>query len=201
MNILRTLAIAAAIAAAIAPTNAQENVNIGKNNIKLQSDLMTPEALWAMGRIASAEAAPDGKNIVYQVGYYSVKANKGHQVICIVDANGNNRRQLTKSAKNETDPTWIEGGQRIAFLTGGQIWSMNPDGTDRRQLTNDKTGIDAFRFSPDGQKVILVKTSPFNEIIKKNPDDLPLATGRRVTDLMYRHWDHYVETQQHPYLA
>ena len=201
MNILRTLAIAAAIAAAIAPTNAQENVNIGKNNIKLQSDLMTPEALWAMGRIASAEAAPDGKNIVYQVGYYSVKANKGHQVICIVDANGNNRRQLTKSAKNETDPTWIEGGQRIAFLTGGQIWSMNPDGTDRRQLTHDKTGIDAFRFSPDGQKVILVKTSLFNEIIKKNPDDLPLATGRRVTDLMYRHWDHYVETQQHPYLA
>ncbi len=201
MNILKTLAIAAAMTAAIAPANAQENVNIGKNNIKLKSDLMTPEALWAMGRIASAEAAPDGKNIVYQVGYYSVKANKGHQVICIVDANGNNRKQLTKSAKNETDPTWIEGGQRIAFLTGGQIWSMNPDGTDRRQLTHDKTGIDAFRFSPDGKKVILVKTTPFNEIIKKNPDDLPLATGRRVTDLMYRHWDHYVETQQHPYLA
>ena len=201
MNILKTLAIAAAMTAAIAPANAQENVNIGKNNIKLKSDLMTPEALWAMGRIASAEAAPDGKTIVYQVGYYSVKANKGHQVICIVDANGNNRQQLTKSAKNETDPTWIEGGQRIAFLTGGQIWSMNPDGTDRRQLTHDKTGIDAFRFSPDGKKVILVKTTPFNEIIKKNPDDLPLATGRRVTDLMYRHWDHYVETQQHPYLA
>ena len=186
---------------ALAPANAQENVNIGKNNIKLKSDLMTPEALWAMGRIAAAEAAPDGKQIVFQTGYYSVKANKGHQVICIVDADGNNRRQLTTSSKNETDPTWIEGGKRIAFLTGGQVWAMNPDGTDRRQLTNDKTGIDAFSFSPDGKKVILVKTKPFNEIIKKNPDDLPKATGRRVTDLMYRHWDHYVESQQHPYLA
>ena len=31
--------------------NAQDNVNIGKSNIRLQSDLMTPEALWAMGRI------------------------------------------------------------------------------------------------------------------------------------------------------
>ena len=201
MNIIKTLAIAAAMTVALAPANAQENVNIGKNNIKLKSDLMTPEALWAMGRIAAAEAAPDGKQIVFQTGYYSVKANKGHQVICIVDADGNNRQQLTTSSKNETDPTWIEGGKRIAFLTGGQVWAMNPDGTDRRQLTNDKTGIDAFSFSPDGKKVILVKTKPFNEIIKKNPDDLPKATGRRVTDLMYRHWDHYVESQQHPYLA
>ena len=144
MNIIKTLAIAAAMTVAIAPANAQENVNIGKNNIKLKSDLMTPEALWAMGRIAAAEADPDGKQIVFQTGYYSVKANKGHQVICIVDADGNNRRQLTTSSKNETDPTWIEGGKRIAFLTGGQVWTMNPDGTDRRQLTNDKTGIDAF---------------------------------------------------------
>ena len=198
---MKTLAIAVAMTVAIAPANAQENVNIGKNNIKLKSDLMTPEALWAMGRIAAAEADPDGKQIVFQTGYYSVKANKGHQVICIVDADGNNRRQLTTSSKNETDPTWIEGGKRIAFLTGGQVWTMNPDGTDRRQLTHDKTGIDAFRFSPDGKKVILVKSKPFNEIIKKNPDDLPKATGRRVTDLMYRHWDHYVESQQHPYLA
>ena len=201
MNIIKTLAIAAAMTVAIAPANAQENVNIGKNNIRLKSDLMTPEALWAMGRIAAAEADPDGKQILFQTGYYSVKANKGHQVICIVDADGNNRRQLTTSSKNETDPTWIEGGKRIAFLTGGQVWTMNPDGTDRRQLTHDKTGIDAFRFSPDGKKVILVKSKPFNEIIKKNPDDLPKATGRRVTDLMYRHWDHYVESQQHPYLA
>ena len=40
--------------------NAQDNVNIGKSNIRLQSDLMTPEALWAMGRIGGVEAAPDG---------------------------------------------------------------------------------------------------------------------------------------------
>ena len=42
---------------------------------------------------------------------------------------------------------------------------------------------------------------PFHEIIKENPSDLPKATGRRVTDLAYRHWDHYVESIQHPYVA
>ena len=200
MKKIATLALAVTMLAATGIINAQD-VNIGKSNIKLSSDLMTPEALWAMGRIGRAEAAPDGKTVVFQVGYYSVKANKGHQVICTIDSKGNNRHQLTKSSKNETDPTWIEGGSRIAFLTGGQLWSMNPDGTDRRQLTKDKAGIEGFKFSPDGKKVILIKSMPFNEIIKKNPDDLPKATGRLVTDLMYRHWDHYVENIQHPFLA
>ena len=200
MKKIATLALAVTMLTATGTTKAQD-VNIGKSNIKLSSDLMTPEALWAMGRIGGAEAAPDGKTVVFQVGYYSVKANKGHQVICTIDSKGNNRRQLTTSSKSETDPTWIKGGSRIAFLTGGQIWSMNSDGTDRRQLTNDKAGIEGFKFSPDGKKVILIKSMPFNEIIKKNPDDLPKATGRLVTDLMYRHWDHYVENIQHPFLA
>ena len=180
-------------------TKAQNAVNIGKNNITLSSRLMTPEALWAMGRIASAEASAEGKQIVYQVGYYSVKENKGHQVICVIDADGKNNRQLTTAAASETDPTWVNG--RIAFLTGGEIWSMERDGSDRRQLSKTDGSVEGFKFSPDGRKVIIIKSMAFNEIIKKNPDDLPLATGRRVTDLMYRHWDHYVETIQHPFIA
>ncbi len=180
---------------------AQETVTIGKNNITLKSDLMTPEALWAMGRIAAAEASPDGKTIVYQVGYYSVKENKSHQVICVVGANGKDNRQLTTSAASETDPAWIESGKRIAYLSDGQLWVMNPDGTGRVKLTDDKLGIDGFKFSPDGKKVVLVKSLPYNDIIQKNPDDLPKASGRLVTDLNYRHWDHYVESIQHPFVA
>ena len=175
--------------------------NIGKSDIKVESGLMTPEVLWAMGRIATATASPDGKQIVYQVGYYSVKENKGHQVLCIVDANGKNNRQLTTAATSETDPAWIEQGQRIAYLSGGEVWAMKADGTGREQLSNSGGSIEAFKFSPDGKKVILIKSIPYNDIIKKNPDDLPLATGRLATDLMYRHWDHYVESIQHPFVA
>ena len=40
---------------------AGENVKIGKQDIKLSSNLMTPEALWAMGRVGAAEASADGK--------------------------------------------------------------------------------------------------------------------------------------------
>lgn len=194
-----TIFVAAALLMPTGNAKAQNEVNIGKSNIKLGSDLMTPEALWAMGRIATAEASPDGQRIVYQVGYYSVKENKGHQVICVTDANGKDNRRLTVSARNETDPTWVNG--RIAYLAGGEIWSMEFDGSDRRQLSNTGGNVEGFKFSPDGKKVIIIKSLPYNEIIKKNPDDLPKATGRLVTDMMYRHWDHYVESIQHPFVA
>ena len=54
---------------------------IQKNNIQLSSDLMTPEALWAMGRLGAAAPSPDGKQVAYQVTYYSVKENKGHTML------------------------------------------------------------------------------------------------------------------------
>ena len=194
--------LATALSICCSSVNAQENASfIGKSNITLQSDLMTPEALWAMGRIGTAQASPDGKHIIYQVGYYSVKQNKGHQVIYIMDSDGKNNKMLTTSAKSETDAVWIKDGQKIAFLCDGQIWEMNHDGSGRKQLTNDKTGIDGFKFSPDEKYVILIKQIPYHGIIKEKPEDLPLTTGRVITDMNYRHWDEYVESIPHPYLA
>ena len=202
MNKSLSLAIAAIICCSSMNSTAQ--TMIGKTtdiNQITTSDRMTPEALWAMGRIGGAAASPDGKTIVYQVAYYSVKENKSHQTLYRVNADGKDTRALTTTAANESDAAWIAGGQRIAFLSKGQLWSMNADGTDRKQLTNSDIEIEGFSFSPDEKKVILIKSLPYHESIKKNPEDLPLATGRLVTDLNYRHWDHYVESVAHPFVA
>ena len=179
---------------------AEENVRIGKQTIKLNDRRMTPEALWAMGRISGYSASPDGRHIVYQVGYYSVKANKSHHVLYIMNADGTGKQLLTKGDKNETDAAWLDN-ETIAFLTGSDVWSMKFDGSNRRQLSQTKGNVEGFKFSPDGKKVILLKSIPFHGSIQENPSDLPKATGRLVTDLMYRHWDHYVESIQHPFVA
>ena len=179
----------------------QAQTMIGKNNIKLTSDLMTPEALWAMGRLSSAKASPDGKQSVYQVSYYSVKENKSHTMIFVQDTKGNNKKQLTTSTKSETDPAWIENGKEIAYLSDGQLWKMNSDGSRKVKLTNSEKDIEGFLFSPDGKSVILLKSMDYHGSIQKNPDDLPKATGRLITDMNYRHWDHYVETITHPFIA
>ena len=191
--------MAALALACSCPMKAQQKVNIGKSDITLKSDLLTPEGLWAMGRISGYAPSPDGKQIVYQVGYYSVKENKSHHVLCIINADGTGQRQLTTSADNETDPSWL--GSRIAFITGGEIWTMEADGSDRRQLSHTDGNVEGYKFSPDGNRVVYIKQLPFHEVIKENPSDLPKATGRLVTDLMYRHWDHYVESIAHPFVA
>ncbi len=180
---------------------AQDTPFISKSNIQLTSTRMTPEALWALGRIASYDISPDGQRVVYQVGYYSVEHNKSHQVIYTMDINGSNQQLLTNSPTSETDPKWIAGGQKIAFLADGQLWCMDADGTNRTQMTSGETEVEGFLFSPDCQQVILLKSLPYYESIAKRPTDLPLSTGRLINDLNFRHWDHYVETILHPFLA
>lgn len=170
MNIIKSFAMIAALTMSGNFAHAQM---IGKNDIKLASDRMTPEALWAMGRIGGAQASPDGKQVVYQVGYYSVKENKSHQILYVMDADGKNKRQLTTSAKSETDATWIENGQKIAYLFGGQVWKMDADGGNKQQLTHSKADIEGFKFSPDGKRVILIKSIPYYGTIKKIPTTFP----------------------------
>lgn len=71
--------------AIITPAMAQDF--IGKQQPVLQSDRMTPEALWAMGRIGGFKVSPNGKQAVYAVTYYSVKQNKSHSVLYTLDLN------------------------------------------------------------------------------------------------------------------
>ena len=177
-----------------------EKVNIQKQTVKLQSDQMTPEALWAMSRLGAYQASPDGLHIVFQTGYYSVEENASHQVLWMMKSDGSEQRQLTTEADNETDAQWLDN-ETIAFLKGGEVWSMDLEGNARKQLSHSEGAIEGFMFSPDRSKVILLKSIDFNDIIKAKPADLPKTIGRVVTDLMYRHWDHYVETIQHPFVA
>lgn len=97
MKRIATIVLAAVLGMCCSNAQAEENVKIGKQNIKLASRMMTPEALWAMGRIGGVEASPDGRQVVFQVGYYSVKQNKGHQVICVMNADGSNRQQIGRA--------------------------------------------------------------------------------------------------------
>ena len=176
-----------------------DKVNIERQTVQLESDVMTPEALWAMSRIGGYQASPDGQHIAFQMGYYSVAENKSHQVLWMMNADGSDQRQLTRDAENETDVQWLDS-ETIAFLREGEVWKMSLDGSSRKQVSQTDGAVEGFMFAPDGKKVILLKSIDFNEIIQKKPEDLPKATGRVVNDLMYRHWDHYVESIQHPFV-
>ena len=178
---------------------------IGRSDMKIPEGRMTPEALWAMGRIAGINVSPDGNKIVYSVGYYSVPENKSNREIFVMNADGSDNRQITQTPFSENEAKWIKNGAKIAFLSSengtSQLWEMNPDGTERRQLSNYDGNIEGFSFSPDENIVLFiaqVKTVPST---KDKYPDLDKTTGIIVTDLMYKHWDEWVTTAPHPFVA
>ena len=183
----------------------QEAAIIGKSQIKIEGRRMTPEALWAMGRIGEVCVSPDAATVIYGVSYYSVEQNKSHHTLHTMDADGNNQRLLTTTAANETGAAWIKGGTKIAFLSneGGsnQVWEMNPDGSERKQLSHEESDIEGFLFSPDESKIILIKRIKIKETTADIYTDLPLAQGFVVNDLMYKHWDEWLNDAPHPFVA
>ena len=186
------------------PANTDKPV-IGKQEIRIKNKKLTPEALWAMGRIGSSSVSPDGKQIAYTVSYYSVKENKSHTVIYVMNADGTNNLLLTHTADSEVEPTWIKGGSKIAFLTAAsgsmQIWEMNPDGSERKQLSSYEGGIEGFKFSPDESKVLFISQVKYGQRTSDIYPDLDKASGKVINDLMYQHWDEWVENIPHPFVA
>ena len=178
---------------------------IGKSDIRIKDGRMTPEALWAMGRIGGMNVSPDGKRVVYTVAYYSVPENKSNREVFVMNADGSDNKQITKTGFAENEAVWIKGGTKIVFLCNesgsSQLWEMNPDGTDRKRLSDYDKDIEGFAFSPDEKKVLFIsQVKTVNSTADKYPD-LDKATGVIITDLMYKHWDEWVTTAPHPFVA
>ena len=131
---------ALSLASAVPSTGADEpQPVIGKNQITLTGDRLTPEALWAMGRIGSFTVSPDTKKIAYTVSYYSVAQNKSNSEIFLMNADGSANVQLTRDEWQESQPTWIKDGKKLAYQSNEsgsmQVWEMDPDGSDRHLVT------------------------------------------------------------------
>lgn len=178
---------------------------IGKSNVKAENGLMTPEILYSFGRIGSVEVSPDKSKILYQVTYVDIKQNKTNPELFVMNADGSDKKQLTVTNARESNPQWISGGEKIAFLSDesgtSQIWTMNSNGSGMKKITDVEEGINGFIFSPDNKKVLFIKNVKVGETTKDKYPDLPEASGRVVDNLMYKHWDSWVEEVPHTFVA
>ncbi len=172
--------------------------------LNISNKRMTPEALWAMGRIGGMAVSPDGTKVAYTVSYYSVPQNKSNTEVFVMNADGSDNQQITHTPKGESNVVWTKDG-KLRFLSSesgsSQIWEMNADGSGRKQLTNYDGDIEGFAFSPDENKVLFVSQIKTVASTADKYPDLPKATGRIITDLMYKHWDEWVTTAPHPFVA
>jgi Tol biopolymer transport system component len=108
---------------------------IGMKDVKLTSKLMQPETLWMFGRLGSIAVSPDGKQVAYTVTWYDIEENTSNSEIYIMNTDGSNKKQLTKTPERENSLTWRPDAKVLNYMSEGQLWEMNPDGTGAKQLT------------------------------------------------------------------
>lgn len=145
--------------------------------------------------------SPGGEGIAYtRVGCDVPRG--GGSCVYIMDEDGSNQNNITPEDTipgcedgpgyshygSAQEPSFSPDGTRIAFSgslicphhTGRDIWTMNPDGSGKTNLTNDNgTGEIQPAFSPDGTKIVFVsdENSSNLELYSMNSD------GSEVTRL------------------
>ncbi len=168
---------------------------------------MSIETIEALGRVGSPAVSPDGSTVLFGIGYEDLVANTSNTDLYTAPAEGGTEPvRLTNTPKSESGAVWIAGGSRIAFLYPDdegsmQMWTMAADGTDRRKATAVAGGIGGFVLSPDESHIIIIGNVKYARSAGDLYPDLPLATGRVIDDLMYKHWDEWVTEIPHPFVG
>ena len=186
------MATLALLATACQPKEDATKSPITKPEITIEGGRLTPEALWAMGRINSVHPDEQSGLIAYTVSYYSVEENRSTSWIRLCKPTGETLETIDEFIGHS--PAWYDG----------QLCYINQDGQvviGQKTLTGFDRDIEGFLLSPLGDKIILIaQVKTVASTADKHPD-LPLASGRVVDDLMYKHWDEWTETAPHPFLC
>ena len=96
----------------------------------------------------SPAVSPDGGRVVFtRSSPYS-----DDEDIYLVEMDGAGLENLTDSPSiEEGAPAWSPDSSKIAFPSEGALWTMGPDGSEKRRIAEGTFGTPAW--SPDGSKI------------------------------------------------
>lgn len=169
-----------------------------------QNNRFTIQELLKLRRVAAPAVSPDGRFVAFQLGDVNKDANRVVNQIYITPATGGELRALTSGAGSSLSPAFSPDGKKIAYISGGQIWTMDADdGEDKKQITSISTGVNAFVWSPDG-RMFAFSSDVYpecrgDENCNKQKDAAAEANKVKahVTErLLYKHWNEWRDVKR-----
>jgi TolB protein len=111
-----------------------------------------------------AEAAFPGKN-----GKIAFQSNRGDRApeIVTMNANGDNKTQLTNNRVSDFDPAFSPNGKKIAFASGSEsldIFTMSATGTNKKKVTTSTSFDFDPAWSPDGTRIAFTRVTPNSDL-------------------------------------
>lgn len=170
-----------------------------------QKQPFTVEEMLKLNRISEPALSPDGKMVAFTVQTIDTDKNSKPRQIWIVPVSGGTPHAITRDGNNDR-PRWTPDSKRILFTStrsgGSQVWTMDPDGNDAKQITSIVTEATGHTLSTDAKKIVFLSsvypecaTAPaFNAACnqeKMDADAKSKVKARTYTSLLYRHWNEW----------
>ncbi|UHG90788.1 alpha/beta hydrolase family protein [Spirosoma oryzicola] len=122
--------------------------------------------IYRLHTLSDPQVSPDGKWIVYGLSTVDTTKDKRNADLWMTSWDGKESVQITNGPDSESKARFSPDGKYISFVsarqgaTKGQIWLMDRRGGEAKKLTDLKTDLDEYVWSPDGKKLALVLQDP-----------------------------------------
>lgn len=183
-----------ALVCACSKQNGNDEIIVEKPQVKVQDGRFTPEVMWSLGVMSEYAISPDGSKVLYTLRYTDMEQNKNNAELYLMPIEGGDGERLTTTAQSEFNPVWLDDNT-IMFCRGAQILSMDLGSKGETVVAEHERGFEGFKMAPDGKSLVYISTIPVErpEHLQKLYAGLDKTTGRINEDLMYRHWDNWVD--------
>jgi dipeptidyl aminopeptidase/acylaminoacyl peptidase len=140
---------------------------------------LTIDDYFKIADVEDAQISPEGKWVSYTVTTHDLKDDKNKTRIWMISTSGGTAVPLTAEDLSSEHARWSPDGKYLAFLSGRggnksekgdedkkkEVWLLNREGGEAQKLTETIQDVDAYAWSPAGDRMVLELQDPsINEL-------------------------------------